>query len=242
MSRRVVLGVLLIAIVFPGAADAHFKLNAPTSMTMQDAQGSPQKSAPCGITDSPIDPDQSTPTNAVTMLRTGSLITISINETINHPGHYRVSLAQDAASLPADPLVTAGSTACGSTVINPTPTLPLLADGLLQHTSSAGGVTQTMQVQLPAGMTCTNCVLQVTQFMSNHAINNPGGCFYHHCAVVTIANDAPPEVDAGTGEPGDLEGGCCSAERGLAASTVVLTLAVVMGLGLRRRRRPTTAA
>ncbi len=234
--------------VFAGlmsTAEAHFKLNAPENRSNQDALGGPQKSAPCGTSDSSTTADNSTPTGLPPAeLKTGSLVTISINETIFHPGHYRVSLAQDAASLPADPLVTAGSTPCGSTVIDANPTLPLLADGLLVHTTSFGGVTKTMSVQLPAGMQCTNCVLQVVQFMSNHPLNNPGGCFYHHCAIVNISDTAPNQPDAGV-MPGDdagttpagAAGGCCNANTTESSTGGVLGAAMLGLLVLRRRRR-----
>ncbi|MEO8706227.1 MAG: SCE4755 family polysaccharide monooxygenase-like protein, partial [Kofleriaceae bacterium] len=214
---------ILICLLVSSTASAHFKLNAPASRSQQDGLGGPQKSAPCGLSDDSATADDSTPTNIVTPLMTGSMITVSINETIFHPGHYRVAIAQDIAGLPADPPVTAGgspSTACGSTIITASPTMPLLADGELLHTSSFGAATtKTFQVQLPPGFTCTNCVLQVVQFMSNHVLNNPGGCFYHHCSVVTISDDAPAQPDAGAtsgddaGTPGDddgVSGGCCS--------------------------------
>src|SRR5665647_145052 len=106
-------------------AAAHFKLNEPASLSTQDGIGSPQKTAPCGQDDGN---PAFVPTNMVTTVQTGSMLTISINETVPHPGHYRVSIAQDMASLPADPLVTGAN--CGMTAIDPNPTLPLLADGL----------------------------------------------------------------------------------------------------------------
>ena len=226
------------------SALAHFKLNTPTSMTVQSTNGSPQKSAPCGLSDSPTVADQSTKTNAVTTVQTGSMLTITFDETIFHPGHYRVALAQTMAQLPADPPVTAGGTACGSTTIMQTPALPVLGDGLLVHNTALTG-TQTVNVQLPAGMTCTNCVLQVTQFMSNHALNNPGGCFYHHCATVTIADNAPdgPPVIGGDGVPSDAgpgngtdPGGCCSTQRDPVTSLVGTGLIALLLLRKRRAR------
>lgn len=242
MVRRCLLALTFLLVVAP-AADAHFLLNAPASATQQDEFGSPQKSAPCGLSDRAGVPDESTPTGTVTTVRTGTMLTIRIRETIYHPGHYRVALAQTPAALPADPAVTPGSTPCGSTTIDATPDFPVLADGRLVHTSPFGNSERTFDVQLPAGMTCTNCVLQVTQFMSNHDLNNPGGCFYHHCATITIADDAPA-VDAGT-NPGDGDGGtdsgnddgggCCgtSASPSLAAALALL----VLGVTARRRCR-----
>jgi hypothetical protein len=218
------------------AAHAHFLLNAPASATEQDEFGTPQKSAPCGLSDTAGVPDESVPTGMITTVRTGSVLTVSIRETIFHPGHFRVALAQDRAGLPADPTVTPGSTSpCGSVMIDPAPVLPVLADGQLVHTSALGNREVTFDVQLPPGMTCTNCVLQVTQFMSNHPLNNPGGCFYHHCAAITIADDATAP-DAGTG-PGGSDGGCCGA--GASPSKAAALATFVLLLVARRRQKLT---
>jgi hypothetical protein len=240
MSRRLTPSLALafaVPCVLAPAAAAHFKLNAPASLSEQDDFGSPQKSAPCGLSDRAGVPDESTPTNIVNMARTGSTLTISIRETIFHPGHYRVALAQTAAALPADPPVTPGATPCGSTTIDATPDFPVLADGQLVHTSPFGNSERTFDVQLPAGMTCTNCVLQVTQFMSNHDINNPGGCFYHHCATITIADDAPmPDAGTGPDDPAD-EGGCCGASGSPASAFFAAALAALVLWRIRESKR-----
>jgi MYXO-CTERM domain-containing protein len=246
--RLIPLTLLLAA----SPASAHFSLTTPSSWATQDLLGSPQKSAPCGDAD-PGSP--ATPTGNVTTYQAGSTITITINEIIFHPGHYRVLLAKDHASLPADPLVTAGQTACGSTVITTNPTLPLLADGLLLHTAAFSGP-QTMQVQLPSGMTCTGCTLQVVEFMSNHPLNNPGGCFYHHCATVNItagpAPDAGPIADAGPTadatlpptdattvghDGGTLPTGGCGCQTGAPDASTLASLLLTATLLLKRRRR-----
>jgi len=213
-------------------AHAHFKLNTPAAYSQQNSSGSPQKSAPCGQAD-PGNPV--VPTNAVTAVQSGAMLTISITETVPHPGHYRVAIAQDMAGLPADPTVPGGATACDGLTPIANPTLPLLGDGLLKHTSAFSNPTQTMQVPIPAGMTCTNCVLQVAQYMSNHAKNIPGDCFYHHCAMVNISADAPPPSDGGIDPGGDGDTGCCSASPGSAATS--LLGAGLVGLMLLRRRR-----
>ena len=217
-----------------GPAAAHFKLNAPASATTQDTQGNPQKIGPCGG-------NPGVPTNMVTAVQSGSMLTISITETVYHPGHYRVAVAQNAAGLPADPQIT--GTNCAAAAINPSPTLPLLGDGLLAHSAAFNPTTQTVQVPIPAGMTCNNCVLQVLQYMRNHA----APCFYYHCATVNISPNAPPPpppsdggIDPGSDagvDPGGAEdpGGCCSTSRGSAATGLLGALAV--GLLLRRRRR-----
>lgn len=236
------LQTILVAscIVAAAPADAHFKLDSPASRSQQDGLGGPQKSSPCGESDVTQGSDDSTPTNIVVELKAGGTVTVSITEMITHPGHYRVALAPDMASLPPEPTVTPGSGfACGSVPIDANPQPPVLADGLFVHTSSFNGVQQTAQVQLPAGMTCTNCVLQVIEFMGDHGLNTPGGCFYHHCSIVNITTAGPdagvsPAGDAGTtGGPGHAGGGCDVHGR---PSSALLALVVAASLIMRRRR------
>lgn len=238
MKRTTSLSVVLLAICIAAPAYAHFTLMQPQSVYQLDSLGSPQKSAPCGQADPG---STATPTNAVASYKPGDTVTITLQETVFHPGHYRVALAATQDALPGDPPVTAGSTPCGSTVIATNPQLPLLADGALQHTSALSGP-QTIQVTLPAGMSCDHCVLQVIEFMSNHPLNNPGGCFYHHCATINVtpngggSGDAGvnPNPDAGTG--GGKSSGGCATTGGAVAGSFALAFAVGL-VALRRRRR-----
>lgn len=215
--RRI--AVIAAALAISTTASAHFKLVAPEAAYTQTSVGDPQKTGPCGPTG-----DGGTATNKVTTVMSGSMLTVTLNETVFHPGHYRIAIAQDEAGLPPEPPVTPGQTACGSVPIEQSPTLPLLADGVLVHTSQFSGQ-QTAQIALPPGMTCNNCVVQVLEFMSNH----PAPCFYHHCAIVNVTTTGAPP-DAGTGDPGNSSGGC-STGNGVGAGAALLLLAL-----LRRRR------
>lgn len=89
-----------IAVVGLSAASpayAHFKLETPASWTTLATDGTPQKVPPCGNEGVPP------ATSPVTEYKEGSTISISFEETKFHPGHYRVSVAADQASLPANP-------------------------------------------------------------------------------------------------------------------------------------------
>ncbi len=193
-------------VLVPGLARAHFILMAPQNWAQQDASGLPEKSAPCGQAETPA----AVPTNAVTTFRPGQTITVMIQEAVFHPGWYKAVLSQNGMSgLPPDPMVTPSSPApgdaCGTATAatnmivglapNKAPQLPVLVDGALFHTGPLSGQ-QPFNVTLPSNVTCTNCVLQIVEFMSNHGLNVPGGCFYHHCANIAIQG-AP--VDGGTG-------------------------------------------
>jgi hypothetical protein len=248
MIRLTVAALVLSAagVLVPSAAHAHFILQTPASWAAQDDFGGPQKSPPCGQSD----PGQAaSPTGMVTPLTPGQTVTITINETIAHPGHYRVVLSESGqAGLPADPPVTpVGADPCGSTVIQNPPVYPVLADGMLTHTS-AFSVPQSFTVTIPTNVTCTNCTLQVVEFMSNHG----APCFYHHCANVTIqagggtggtggpggssgaggrggTTGAGGSADAGTGEGGGSSSGCGCAlgDARISLGAVLLVLAVL---------------
>jgi MYXO-CTERM domain-containing protein len=99
-----------------------------------------------------------------------------------------------------------------------------------------------------AGFTCQNCTLQVFQWMSNHGLNNPGGCFYHHCAAVNIVDSA----DMGATQPADLASpamaspdlppvptgcGCHVGGAPIAGATSTVAMFALFGLGLALRRR-----
>lgn len=184
-------------LLVPSAADAHFVLQAPASWMSQTADGSPQKMFPCG------DEGGGTASGAITAYQPGDKVTITINETVFHPGHYRIALATtNRSQLPPEPQVTpGGGSACGSVPVASPPVFPVLADGVFTHTAPFGGA-QTIQVTLP-NITCTKCTLQVLEFMSNHG----APCFYHHCADISIGAPVPDggAHDASTG--GDASAG-----------------------------------
>jgi hypothetical protein len=211
---------------------------------VQASDGSPQKSPPCGQADPGI---AVVPTNQVTTYHAGDTITVTVDERVFHPGHYRVALAADPSSLPIEPVVTGDSQwQCASAAIQDSTTAGVIADNMLPHTS-AFSAPQSFQVALPAGKTCTNCTLQVIEFMADHDKNNPGGCFYHHCATVSVVAAGTPIPDAGAppgssgtgadagaapGGASKTSGGC---DIGGSGSAVAMALGA-LGLVMRRRR------
>jgi MYXO-CTERM domain-containing protein len=240
--RRALLAATLFLVARP--SDAHFKLQSPPSWMSQDVGGSPQKLGPCGDEDDGT--AAATPSGIVTAYQVGDTVTITITETIFHPGHYRISLAvNDRSELDAEPAVTAGSGyPCGSAAIESTPVLPVLADNVFPHTAPFTGP-QTTTVKLPPNVTCAHCTLQIIEFMSDHGLNNPGGCFYHHCADLAIGvdagtpppGDASPQSDAGA-EPEPTTSGCsCDLAPSTTAAPVALALAALALTSMRRRKR-----
>ena len=200
MKTRILLGAL-VAASLSAVADAHFVLVSPANLIVQNRLGDPQKIAPCGGVSAnagrglPANPG--TPSMAITQIKGGSMFHLLLQETVFHPGHYRVALARTAAQLPVDPVVTTrdserGPWSVSAAIQNPT-VAPVLADGLFAHTERAMGLFEA-DIPIP-NITCPNCLLQVIQFMAEHAKNADGDYTYHHCAAVNITADPTLPMD-----------------------------------------------
>ncbi len=139
------------------------------------------------------------PTNVVNKAMGGQKLHIKVQETVYHPGHYRIALAVNSrAELPADPESMSrdsdkGPMSVSATIQNP-PKMPVLADGLFVHTARQTDPFET-DVQLP-NISCPHCTLQIVEFMAEHGMNKDGGYFYHHCADLQITADPSKPVDA----------------------------------------------
>jgi hypothetical protein len=181
------------------SASAHFKLLEPASWLIESDRGDPQKSGPCGGSNT----DWGKPSYVITKAVGGQKLHIRIQETVYHPGHFRVALAVNSPTeLPPDPQVTTRDTEKGplsvSAVIQNPPQIPVLADGLFARNTRPAAPMDFLEtdVQLP-NINCKKCTLQVVQFMAEHAFNNPGGYTYHHCAVLEITADPTKPLDKG---------------------------------------------
>jgi chitin binding protein len=157
------------------SAHAHIRLIAPNSWLVESAGGDPQKTAPCG--------GNGTATNMITEVRAGETITVQWVETTPHPGHFRISLAENRRDFVDPEVQTApGSTQSMSATIMDPPVPPVLLDGLFPRASvAAAGTMFEQEVTLP-NTPCEKCTLQVTQFMAQHL----PGYFYYHCADLRI--------------------------------------------------------
>jgi hypothetical protein len=197
--RNTIRLVAATAILVVGArhvADAHFRLLEPASWLIEDDRGDPQKAGPCGGTNA----DYGKPSYAVTKMTGGSRLHVKVQETVYHPGHYRIALAVNSPNdLPVDPKATTetgpnGQPRSVSAEIQDPVAPPVLVDGLWVHSERAGSAWET-DVTLP-NINCKHCTLQVVQFMEQHAPNNPGMFTYHHCAMLEIAADPKKPIDA----------------------------------------------
>jgi hypothetical protein len=194
---RFVFGLVIaaaIAATVAPFADAHFRLLEPQGWLVESALGDPQKLGPCGGTSK----DGGMPTNIVGKATGGQKIHIKVQETVFHPGHYRIALALNSrAGLPADPTVVTqdgakGPQSVSAPIQNPVQP-PVLADGLFVHNAKSADPFET-DVTLP-NISCAKCTLQIVEFMAQHGLNPDGGYFYHHCAELQITADPSKPID-----------------------------------------------
>jgi hypothetical protein len=242
-GKRSLAGALALGAIctlVPASASAHFVLQEPASWSVLDQNtGLPEKMGPCGNESNPVKTVNDAGQPVITAFQEGDTITVTIHEVVFHPGHYRISLSTEwatagdtvQAGFPDEPVVTAGetnsgtmqcpnpaSTPCGSVPIEQhTPVaVPgvgwILADDIFEHCDPFTSP-QTIKVTLPPGVTCNECAIQVLEFMSDHGLNVPGGCFYHHCANISISAQSvivdaggASEASASSGESSGTEG------------------------------------
>jgi hypothetical protein len=201
VRTHLLLASIAVACLSSGVG-AHFVLISPAASLAQNRLGDPQKIAPCGGVSA--NPGRGTPANpgvpsgAVTSVKGGTMLPLMVQESIYHPGHYRVALARTAGQLPPDPVVTTTQSERGvrsqSAVIQNPPVAPVLLDGIFAHTERP---TQNFETEIPIpNITCANCVLQVIEFMADHpGIAVDGGHSYHHCAILNITADPAKPMD-----------------------------------------------
>jgi hypothetical protein len=191
--NRLLLGSAALVVLVPPSS-AHFRLLEPASWIEEDKLGDPQKAGPCGgVAENP-----GKPTNAVTRVQGGDKLHIKVQETVFHPGFYRVALSVNARTeLPKDPEATTepspnGPRSISGKIVYP-PLPPVLADGLFQHITRFDKEMET-DVELP-NINCAKCTLQVIQFMGAHGLNKEGDYTYHHCADLNIRANPYKPID-----------------------------------------------
>jgi hypothetical protein len=194
-KRLTMVGLAVTVSLAAAAAYGHFRLLEPASWIEENERGDPQKVAPCGGSIA----DGGTRTGAVTELEGGSMFRLVVDETIYHPGHFRVSLARRINALPPSPEAELAETERGlrsaSFPIDGNPQPPVLVDGLWENYERRTGILET-EIRMP-NFDCANCFLQVVQFMVDHPGVAEGGYTYHHCAIVNITANEDLPIDEG---------------------------------------------
>lgn len=180
-SLGLALATFVVASFAARAADAHISLTYPPS------RYDDQKSGPCGRGSSDAR------TKKVSTFKPGQKITVAWDETVSHPGHYRISFDPDGQSGFVDP-ETADER-------NSAPTV--LVDGIKDKT---GTQSYTQEITLPDAP-CDKCTLQLIQVMTDKPPYGDGNDLYYQCAdIVLDPNATAPAEDGGTSSGGTSSG------------------------------------
>lgn len=224
-KQRLWNSVLILAAFGAGDARAHIMLMSPT------ARYTDLKYGPCGRGGT-----MDVRTNNVTTFKPGETITVTWQETVPHPGHYRIAFDPNGQRF-TDP----------SSFTDTAPRMYVLKDDIADKT---GTQVYTDTVTLP-NVECTNCTLQVMQVMTDKPPYGDGNDLYYQCADLVLRADAPDMAGAADlatppapadmstpGMPGGAPTGCSAGAGGTLGGTSVLGLfgLALAGLGARRRR------
>lgn len=190
-----------------GTADAHVEMTSPAPRTTAN------KAPPCG--------GAARGNNGIHHFAPGETIVMEWDETVDHPGHYRIAIDMDGDDSFKNP--STPDDAFPETLVEP------IADKVGGH--------YTQEVTLPE-TPCDNCTLQLIQVMTTRV---PYNSFYYQCADITIGegggdgsgsgSDGGGDGGGGGGDPEEVGGCATSSGAGLGA------VALVLGEVLRKRRR-----
>lgn len=185
MHRRAypVLAFALVCLA-ASAADAHIALSSPPPRHVE------QKNGPCGV-----GPDDARGPN-VTTFQGGETILVRWTETVQHPGHFRISFDGDGHDDFGDP---AGYDDFYS---NPA----VLIDEIADKVESQAMYEQ--EITLPM-MSCDNCTLQLIQVMTDKPPYELGtNDLYYQCADIVLEGAAATTGESTSGDTsGDTSGG-----------------------------------
>lgn len=252
MTLHITSAAMVLACVLgtSAPAHAHIKLLQPASFLQEDELGGPQKGSPCGPGNTrPFIGDDIQPTpysDVVTTFHAGESITVEWEETIYHPGYFRIAFAPVAArsatseDFPDPSLSDPEACLFDRSAVSTEPHGHVLADGLYMAEAQDGEVRHfTQEVTLP-DEPCEECSLQIVQIMEAHPA---ASCFYFHCADIQIVPKQGADAGADTGDGGAASadaaaqtehaasegGGCAVAQVGVRAGRSELWL---VGLAL----------
>jgi len=192
---------LLILLLLSGTASAHIALTYPSPRTVD------QKAGPCGATGS-------TRGKKVTTFAPGATITVEWDETVDHPGHFRIAFDDDGDDV----------------FVNPNNPNDNFAFTLKEPIADKVGGHYTQAVTLPS-KPCTRCTLQLMQVMTTAV---PYNSFYYQCADIAIGQGGDP--DPGPDPEPDPDGAGCATHSG-GAGALVLMLGVLACASRARRHR-----
>ena len=166
--RPILLSACVVLGLFSCAARAHFALVYPPARYTGVSE---LFGRPCGR-----EPD--TGRANVTTVSAGSTLTVRWDNTVVHPGHFRISFDADGQnfSIPA---------AVDDFYTDPN----VLADDI--PSAPSGAATQTFDISLP-DIECDHCTLQVLQVLTDHApytTDENSDDLHFRCADLVLVRD-----------------------------------------------------
>jgi MYXO-CTERM domain-containing protein len=168
--RRLLLGSLTLAVAMSTVAVTH----AHIQIMYPEQRRTEQKAGPCGIANDARG-------DKITYLEPGSQITVQWDETVEHPGHFRIMFNEDGFDFPTpagfDDVCTPGNVTDG---------VHCLADPI---TDMPGQPNYTFDVTLP-DVECDNCTLQLIQMMTDKPPYGDGNDIYYQCADMVLSEGA----------------------------------------------------
>lgn len=179
MQNRLVARVVpaLLALSFSSVAAAHLgNVSPPTRYEFEPPSGNNQKVGPCAT---------GTPTGVVTELVAGEQLTVSWDETVNHPGHFRVSLDLDGGDDFPDPASENDMAVTGN---------------VIAYVPDDGGSSFSHTFTVP-NQNCDPCSIQVIQVMTDKLPWGPenGDDLYYWCSDIRIIGATGTGTGTGSG-------------------------------------------
>ena len=221
MRRTLSVAVVLVGLQVATAAHAHIQLTFPLQRYTD------QKAGPCGraLNDGRGE--------TVNVFAPGQTITVTWDETVNHPGHFRISFDDDGQD---DFYVPPTENTCDNG-------LPVLADCIADL---PGGGSGSFDITLP-DIECENCTLQMIQVMTDKPPYGDGNDIYYQCADLALRAGGGPDGGPGTPDagvapdggqdPDPVDDGCvCRTSGPPPPATLFLALGVIAVLRRRRSR------
>jgi Lytic polysaccharide mono-oxygenase, cellulose-degrading len=176
--------ILAAMALFAPDAKAHIKLISPPP------RDSGLKAGPCGTAGSVRG-------NNVTTFKPGQKITVRWQETVSHPGHYRISFDDNGDDAFVEPKS-----------FTDTYTAPSV---LLDNIADKTGLQMYTQVVTLPNIECDHCTLQLIQVMTDKAPYGDGNDIYHQCAdIVLSAGTTASSSSASTGASSSASTGASS--------------------------------
>lgn len=220
-TKSVSLAIVAVGLLSAPAAWAHIDLLEPEARAHGTAArndpdidvNSSLKSQPCGQVTSGR-------TDRVSTYAPGQRITVRVREENAHVSYLRVSIDLDGESFPLRTEVPAGpeTQELAQAAEDALGGAGLLA--VVRENNDMLGYVHEIEVTLPEA-TCTNCTLQVLQFM----YDDPAAPYYFQCADLVITDttsaDAGAIPDAGAGAAGPPGPGTPPASESSGAPTTV---------------------